>query len=96
MQRLYARADDPTPSMKDLTQRVVALRGVFGYEGQGGSDDGPSSSLPSRGEGLRHTERIPCVSPTCVTGAKSCKRSVIFRSGSSPVDPAGIRPWAIS
>ena len=37
MQRLSSRADDPAPSVHDLTQRVVALRGVFGHEGQGGS-----------------------------------------------------------
>ncbi len=53
MQRLSSRADDPAPSVHDLAQRVVALRGVVGLLVRERATRAHSSSLPSRGEGLR-------------------------------------------
>ena len=53
-------------------QRVVALRGVFGHEGQGGSDEGPLLVAHIAGIGLTcHTEIIPRVSLKCITGSRS-------------------------
>ncbi len=50
-------------------QRVVALRGVFGHEGQGGSDEGPLLVAHIAWIGLTcHTEIIPRLK--CITGSR--------------------------
>ena len=69
------RADDPTQSIKDLAQRVVALRGVFGHEGQGRSDEGPLLVAHIAWIGFAcHAESIPRLSPRCITGSSICSQ----------------------
>jgi hypothetical protein len=36
-----ARSHNPAQAIKDLAQAVLALRGIFGHEGQVGSHKGP-------------------------------------------------------
>ncbi len=92
MQRLSSRADDPTPSIQDLAQRVVTLRIVCGQYDQGGSDEDPLLVAHIAWIGFAwHAERIPRLSPKYITGSSvGCGRRLhTDKYGQLPINRLG-------